>query len=118
MIGAHGAVPVEQQLATDGQPLELRHEIARIEPGERIELSGELRLPLAQINPIRSGAIALFVPLARFRAEATGATTLATFVVGELQQTSASAALLPFRLDLGPRIYSQVSQRRIDPLAA
>lgn len=118
MIAAHGALPVEQQLATDGQPLEPRHEITSLDPGERIELRGELRLPLARINPIRSGAVALFVPLARFRAEADGATTLATFVVGEAPQTATSAALMPFRLDLGPRIYSQVSQRRIDPLAA
>ena len=55
--------------------------------------------------------------LARFRIEAArkGAETLRlarTFVVGETPE-KAGAALRPFRLDLGPRVYSRVGQREV-----
>lgn len=113
MIAAHAALPVEQQLGTDGQPLELRHEVARLEPGEVRELTGELRLPLTAINPIHSGNSLLFVPLTRLRIEAHGESLLAAWVIGEAP-LKAGGGLQPFRLDLGPRVYSQISQRSID----
>jgi hypothetical protein len=113
MVAAHAALPVEQQLGTDGQPLELRHEVDRLEPGEVRELTGELRLPLTAINPIRSGSSMLFVPLTRLRIEADGQSLLAAWVVGEAP-LKAGGGLQPFRLDLGPRVYAQISQRSID----
>ena len=118
MISAHASLPVEQQLATDGQMLELLHQIDVLGPGETAELSGDLRLPLPQITPIRSGQALLFIPLARFRVETASDTTLATYVIGETPPV-AEAALLPFRIDMGPRIWSRVSPRRVDrPVAA
>lgn len=117
MIAAHASLPVERQLGLDGVMLEKRHELASLAPGESATLSGEIRLPLAMITPIRAGAAAFFVPLARFRIEAArkGAETLKlvrTFVVGETPE-QAGAALRPFRLDLGPRVYSRVGQREV-----
>ncbi len=118
MISAHASLPVEQQLATDGQMLDLLHQIDVLGPGETAELSGDLRLPLPQITPIRSGRALLFIPLARFRVETASETTRATFVIGETPPV-AEAALLPFRIDMGPRIWSRVSPRRVDrPVAA
>ena len=119
MIAAHSSLPVEQQLATDGQPLELLDEIASIPAGERVDLQGEFRMPLSSVNPIRAGSALLFIPVLRFRVEAEGTSTLATFVVGETPPVAA-AALLPFRLDLGPRVWPRISQRPIDraPLPA
>ena len=78
---------------------------------------GEFKLALADITPIRSGKAALFIPLARFRVEAVrrGAPPLvanSTFVVGEDQERP-GAALRPFRLDLGPRLYSRIGQREL-----
>ncbi len=115
MIAAHASLPVEQQLATDGQLLELRHEIPALASGESIEIAGELRLPLSSINPIRSGTALLFIPLVRFRAEAKGSSMVSAFAIGDTPQV-ATASLLPFRLDLGPRVYSRISQRRIAAL--
>lgn len=117
MIAAHASLPVERQLGLDGAALEKRHELAELAPGESATLTGEIRLPLAMITPIRAGAAAFFVPLARFRIEAArkGAETLRlarTFVVGETPE-KAGAALRPFRLDLGPRVYSRVGQREV-----
>ncbi|PLK26371.1 hypothetical protein [Novosphingobium sp. TH158] len=113
MIAAHASLPVEQQLATDGQPLELLGEINLIEPGDQVTLKGEFRVPLAAINPIRAGSALLFIPLIRFRVEAAGSSRLATFVVGETPPVAA-AALLPFRLDLGPRVWPNISHRQVD----
>ena len=117
MVGAHVSQPMEQQLGIDGQALELLHEAAMLEPGQSLEYSGELRLPLTAITPIHSGNAVLFIPLARFRAQCESGGTHAAFVVGETPPVAA-AALLPFRLDLGPRIWTRVSARRLDPPAA
>ena len=117
MISAHASLPVEQQLATDGQMLELLHQLELLAPGETIELTGDLRLPLPQITPIRSGKALLFIPLARFRVEAGSTAALATFVIGETPPV-AEAALLPFRIDMGPRIWSRVSRRRVGQAVA
>jgi hypothetical protein len=112
MIAAHASLPVEQQLALDGGDLQLQHEMASLAPGESAVLTGNLRLPLAAITPIRSGNAALFVPLARFRVVTGKVSTAKAFVIGETAE-NATAALRPFRLDLGPRIYSQIGQREL-----
>jgi hypothetical protein len=117
MIAAHASLPVEHQFGMDGAQFEKRHELATLAPGESATLKGEIRLPLAMITPIRAGAAAFFVPLARFRIEAArkggGTLRLArTFVVGEAPEKP-GAALRPFRLDLGPRVYSRIGQREV-----
>ncbi len=118
MVSAHASLPPEQQMAQAGQVLELRHALATLAPGESAEFSGDIRLPLAQITPIRAGELAYFVPLARFRVEAgtpDGATLILarTYVVGDVPE-GPQATLRPFRLDLGPRTYSRVSQREVN----
>ena len=107
MISAHASLSREEQLsgpmgATPGQRIE------RLEPGESRVVEGEFRLPFQQIVPIRQGRAALLLPLARFRVEAEGARPVVrTFIVG---QPGASERLQPFRLDLGPRIFSDIAQ--------
>ena len=117
MVAAHASLPVEQQLGLDGQALEPRHQLPGLAPGESVVLSGDIRLPLAAIRPIRAGTAAFFVPLARFRVEAATANSAPlvethAFVVGETPEI-ADAALRPFRLDLGPRVYSRIGQREV-----
>lgn len=117
MIGAHASLPPEQQLANRAENLELRHAAVSLAPGESVEFSGDLRLPLAAITPIRAGNAAYFVPLARFRVEASNDTgdqqvAIQTFVVGDQGEDPASP-LRPFRLDLGPRTYSRIGQRAV-----
>lgn len=117
MISAHASIPQDQQLASGGQRLAPRHALVTLQPGESVQFSGDFRLPLAEVTPIRAGDVALFVPLARLRVEASTRAGLPlirteTFVIGELGET-AEAGLRPFRLDLGPRTYSRLGQRAV-----
>ena len=117
MIGAHASLPSRSQLELSGNSIAPLHTIAALEPGGSIVLKGEFKLPLSAITPIRNGNAALFIPLARFRVEAIDKSALPfavsrTFVVGEDQDRPGSA-LKPFRLDLGPRLYSQIGQREL-----
>ena len=115
MIAAHATRDVRGQLALDGQPLAPLHRLAALAPGETAELEGQLRLPLTAITPIKQGEAALFIPLARFRVElglTRSAGMVRSFVVGQ-PPVAGSDALLPFRLDLGPRLYAPLSQREL-----
>ncbi|WP_140420590.1 hypothetical protein [Novosphingobium sp. B 225] len=112
MVSAHASLPVEQQIANPVQRMELRHAQVDLAPGESVEFTGDLRLSLADITPIRSGSSAYFVPLARFRVDGGVQVMAQTFVIGELPE-QAGAALRPFRLDLGPRTYSRIGQRAV-----
>lgn len=116
MIGAHSSIPPKVLLETagDGEP---QHRVPLLGPGESAAMSGELRLPLASITPIRHGAATLFVPLARFRLLVfrEGRPPVSAnhaFVIGE-EPATPGAALKPFRLDLGPRLYSGITQREL-----
>ncbi|MEY4160539.1 MAG: hypothetical protein RLZZ136_1160 [Pseudomonadota bacterium] len=112
MIAAHAALPMAQQLAIDGQNLDPITHVPWLEAGESITFTGAMRLPLAGITPIQSGPALLFVPLARFHAAADGGDAHAAFVLGKTPR-SAKAPLPPFRLDLGPRTWLNVSAREI-----
>lgn len=118
MIAAHASLPPERQVAQPDQRLELRHALSALAPGESAEFSGDIRLLLSAITPIRAGDAAYFVPLARFRIEAGEAdghpqVLAQTFVIGETQG-SGGGGLRPFRLDLGPRNYSRIDQRAVN----
>lgn len=118
MIAAQAQIPQERQVAVPTQPLEARFQIPELAPGESAEFTGDIRVPLSTIVPIRAGAQALFIPLARFRVEAgrNGSGRMAvsrTWVVGE-EPEAPGAPLKPFRLDLGPRTYSRIGQRPVD----
>ena len=109
MISAHASMTREQQLSGPGAGAATVQHIDRLEPGESRIVEGEFRLPFPQIVPIRQGNAALLLPLARFRLEAEGsAPVVRTFAVG---LPGAKAALQPFRLDLGPRVYPKLIQR-------
>lgn len=114
MIGAHASLPAEAQLAQESATFEPLHRIAALAPGESAELSGTLRLPLAGATAIRQGTAALFVPLVRLRAQAgtDGPSFASTHVIGEVPMRPGSG-LRPFRLDLGPRIYPEIEQRKL-----
>jgi hypothetical protein len=124
MISAHASLPVEQQKASMCNVLSPRHRHPRLAPGESVVFTGEFRIPLNEIRPIRKDQAAYFVPLARWRVHAghangtatqpaggDAATTLVqTSVIGQRAQRT-SQGLQPFRIDLGPRVYREVSQR-------
>ena len=118
MIAAHASLSPEQQIASDGQRLELRHVLVTLGPGESAQFTGDFRLLLSALNPIRAGDAAFFVPLARLRVEASTPAgkplvQVQTYVVGETGDVP-GAGLRPFRLDLGPRTYSRIGQRAVN----
>ncbi|MFC4294629.1 hypothetical protein ACFO0A_06095 [Novosphingobium tardum] len=120
MIAAHASRKAEPVVGPGRAELPALHRLAGLAPGESVTLTGDIRLPLIAITPIRRGSQALFIPLARLRAEgrsAAGAPVVAggTFLVG--QEPSSSAKLQPFRLDLGPRNYSRLGQQLLPAVA-
>jgi len=113
MISAHASRSTEEQMATASSELARCHDIADIPAGKSVQVVGEFRLPLPMIQPIRRGDLALFVPLARLRVEATqGAdgAIVKTALIGQ-RSPRPGAGLQPFRLDLGPRVYREVTQK-------
>jgi len=113
MISAHASLPQEEQIAGSDSKLENRHLIRTLFPGETKVVSGDFALPLPMIRPIRNGDAALFVPLARLRVVSSGEHSeviVQTSVVGQ-RSPHPGGGLQPFRLDLGPRIYSELAQR-------
>ena len=113
MISAHASLPVDQQKAGAGSVLAERHRVARLRSGASAVFTGEFHLPLNAIRPIRQGDAAFFVPLARWKVTADrpdGTALIQTSVVGQ-RSPRPGAGLQPFRLDLGPRVYSDVAQR-------
>lgn len=114
LVTAHARIPTDQQLADPAVPLAPVRTIERIDPGQSERISGELRLPVAQIRPIPHGKAVVYVPLLRVRAEAQGLAPIArTFVVG-LRPAGLSERLQPFRLDEMPQTYSAVTQHALD----
>lgn len=113
MISAHSSRSTEEQMATSSSALAPCHDIADIPAGKSVQVMGEFRLPLPMIQPIRRGDLALFVPLARLRVEAAQGTEGAIVKTALIGQRSPrpGAGLQPFRLDLGPRVYREVTQK-------
>jgi hypothetical protein len=115
MIAAHASLSPQEQIAAVGQNLTEIHRIEGLRPGQRAELTGEIRLPHASITPIRQGKAMLFVPLVRIYALDPAADSVVgggTFVIGEPPATP-GGRLRPFRLDLGPRNYPALEQRKL-----
>lgn len=114
MTAAHASRPAQEQLGAADAPV--LHRIDRIESGQKLEFVGEIRLPLSAITPIRHGNAALFVPLVRIEmlghSDGRQIALRSAFVIG-LEDAQPPARLQPFRLDLGPRIYSGIGRRAL-----
>ena len=113
MISAHSSMSQDEQVATAHLVLKEAHQVDRLPAQETMQINGEFRLPFTSIRPIRTSNASLVVPLARLRAEARNGgegVVVLTALVGQKNEQPQSA-LQPFRLDLGPRIYKEVTQR-------
>ena len=117
LTAAHGARPLEEQIAAPGLVLPEAHRIDRLAPGQTRMVEGRLDLPVASIAPIRQGRAALFVPLLRLVAEGIGMEPLARTVVVGQAPAPGSPRLQPFRLDEPPRSYQPIAQRPLDEAA-
>lgn len=114
ITSAHASLPAAELLSPDGNALTTIHEVPQLAPGASTVLSGELRLPLASILPIRSGTARVFVPLARFRVDTgNGAAMTRVFVVGQASEQP-GGALRPFPLDRGPGVDRSLDQHELE----
>ncbi len=114
LVTAHARIPTEQQLADPLVPLAPVKTIDRLDPGQSVQVGGELRLRVDEIRPIPHGTAVVYVPLLRVRGEAEGLDPIArTFVVG-VRPAGMSQRLQPFRLDEMPQTYNGVSQHALD----
>ena len=110
---AHGRVPAAQQLADIGQTLPELHTLAKLDPGQRTTVQGELRLPLRDVRPLRQGNVPVFVPLLRLTVRASDIEPRAhTYVIGS-KPIQKDARPNPFRLDEPPRSYAQLTTRAV-----
>ncbi|WP_128892073.1 hypothetical protein [Erythrobacter sp. HKB08] len=113
MTTAHSSLPVEQQVAAKSVTLPALSTIDVLASGGSKQLTGEYRLPLADIRLIRQGKAHLFVPLLRLRVTAEGMEPVTrTFVVGR-KQVAMSDRLNPFRLDEMAQTYREIGLRPI-----
>ena len=113
VVSAHGALPMEQQVAGPDHALEKRHQFDRIAPGQSVRYEGQITIPLSQIRAIRQNNAALFVPLLRLRIDgATPEPLVKTFVVG--LGMPEGGRVMPFRIDEGPRSYEPIAARALD----
>lgn len=110
--------PLEPPIAPrPSGPLPELYRLMLLHGEESARIQGQLRLPLADIAPIRLGGVALFVPLVRVKVEATGARddalleTGLCMVVGQATQGGGDSAMGPFRLDAGPMIARDLAMR-------
>jgi hypothetical protein len=114
LVTAHTSVPMEQQVSRDDTPLPEMGRIGTIAPGEKVEIEGQVRLPLSAIRTVRQGKAQLYVPLLRVRASPAGRPASArTFVVGTLP-TEGGRKLQPFRLDEMPQTYRSIGTMALD----
>lgn len=111
LTSAHGNAPVSDQLADGSTTLPALHTLDHLGAGQRKTFTGEMRLPLKDVRPIRQGKVPIYIPLVRLKAMAAGAEPKAyTFVVGKTSNV-AGARLQPFRLDTPPQTFSEIGAR-------
>ncbi len=115
LVSAHSSLSIEEQLAGPGRAGAPLHQAAGLLPGQSASFSGQLRLPISAIRPVRREQAVMFIPLARMRIEAEGleAAVVQTCVVGQ-KPAGPGAGLRPFRLDTGPRVYPDIGLRALD----
>lgn len=114
MIAAHASQTRTQQLSLAGSAIEKKHEIAVLAPGESVTLKGQIRLPLAEVLPVRAGQAELLVPLARFLVEATGCPDASHIYSLGQRGDRADGGMSAFRIDLGPQLFREILQREVD----
>lgn len=93
--------------------------VANIGIGETQRCEGQIRLPLAQIEPIAMQGRLLFVPVVHMwigyhGPDGSRYAVTQSFVLGE-ENTPPGPRVGPLRLDLGPRRFTAIGQRPLQP---
>lgn len=114
MIGAHGSIAPEDQLAPAVEALTPLKPMPALAAGESTTLTGEIQLPLSAIRPVRQANASLFVPLVRICVLAGDVALRRVFTVGQ----TGGEALAPLRLDTGPREHRELGAREVEAARA
>ncbi|KQM19404.1 hypothetical protein ASE49_04000 [Novosphingobium sp. Leaf2] len=112
MIGAHGSIPVDEQLAPAIAALRPLRSVDALSGGESKAVTGEVQLPLSAIRAVRQGNASLFVPLVRLCLVPEGgeAGLRRVYTVG----VPTDAALAPLRLDTGTQELRGLAAREVE----
>lgn len=99
--------------------LPLLQAVPDIAPDQTRRCEGQIRLPLSQIEPIEMQGRMLFVPVVHIWIGYTGPdgtryAVTQSFVLGE-ESSPPGPRVGPLRLDLGPRRFTDVGQRPLQP---
>lgn len=117
MIGAHGSIPPEQQLAPALDTLAMLKVIPPLAAGERATLSGEIQLPLNAIRPLQRAGASFFVPLVRLCVISDGDAQSGAAILRRVYTVGiegGGAGLSPLRLDTGPREHRELAAREVE----
>lgn len=111
MIGAHGSLTSEQQLAPPLETLTPLKPVPALAAGESVTLTGEVQLPLSAIRPLQRTNASFFVPLLRVGVvfAETVAPVRRVFTLG----IAGGPALAPLRLDTGPMEHRDLGAREV-----
>jgi hypothetical protein len=111
LTSAHGGAPIAEQMADGATLLPDIHTLDHLGPGQSKILSGDIRLPLKEVRPIRQGTVPIFVPLTRIKLSVAGGEPAPhTFVIGK-RPAQPGGRLQPFRLDTPPQTYPDIDSR-------
>lgn len=111
MIGAHGSMSPEEQLAPPVEVLTALKSVPPIAAGESVTLTGEIQLPLNAIRPLQQGTASFFVPLVRMYFINEAVALRRVYTVGI---EGGGAGLSPLRLDTGPREHRELAAREVE----
>lgn len=110
MISAHKELSPLERLSGPAAEAN-RRKLGRIDPGQTVSVEGDMRLPFPRIVPIWHGETALLMPLVRLRVTARGMLPMTRTVMVGQPSPRTPGTLLPFRLDLGPRVYPDLARK-------
>lgn len=114
LVSARRNLPMEQQLASGATRLAAAANIDRIGPQQTATITGELRLPISEIEIFQQGQMPLCVPLARLRIEGAGIEPqLRNFLVG-LGSGAIGGRVHPLPLSGPPGGYEGAQIRPLD----
>ncbi len=114
MVSARRNLPVEQQVATIAAQLPPIATVERVGPHQSAVVSGELRLPISEIELFQQGQVPLCVPLARLRVDNPQVEPLLrTFLIG-LGTGSVGARVHPLPLNGPPSGYEGALAKALD----
>lgn len=110
LISAHASKADDEQLRGPDMAHAKLHKVDQINPGQNVEISGDLDILLDDIELIHHGEKKMFLPLARFRLIGAGTRPQKrAFVIG--QAAPDGTKIRPFRLDSGQSSHKEILSR-------